>query len=287
MSNRIDYLSDVQMSLKRAKELLSDNNDQDLKYVALELRMCIEGIVYEDLQSYPKDCLPEKALTTWQPDRVVKYILSVDPNYLNNGVLILAPKGQIIDPDGEVQLEKMRDLGAGLPEEWRKFTQTNLNRKITKKMYHSLGSALHVPTLRQKEAGVSLEKQRATCEEIVLAIEARLAANLGAFTLWANLAHECVQCSISNVFHVLKSIEPTEQLFDCCGEGCNAQYAAVEVSKDTYDVRPWGQTYKCDTCDEFFIIWERELRLANRVRCSSCGELHVIGFGAVSVKRAS
>ena len=284
MNGKIDYLTEVRLSLARAKALLEEEKRENLKYIALELRMCIEGIVYNDIQSYPKDCLPEEVFNSWQPDRVVTYIASVDPNYFDNGVLILAPKGHIIDTNGELRVDQLKDLGEGMPEEFRKFTQVNLKRKITKKMYHGLGSVLHVPTLKQHKSGVKHEKHRMLCENVASAVEERISANLGVFALWGNLSHKCIDCGMSNVFHVLKTIDPTEQLFDCVGSGCKAQYAAVASGKDTVDVRPWGQTYNCGVCGEWSVVWERELRLANKVECKTCGEEHVVGIGVVPSK---
>jgi len=283
MTEKIDYHPEVRSSLANAKELLS-SDPESLKFIALELRRCIEGIVYNDIQSYPKDCLPAGVFTSWQPDRVVNYILSVDPNYLDNGVLILAPQGHIIDTEGELQLDKLKDLGSGMPEEWRKFTQSNLDRKITKKMYHGLGSILHVPTIKQHQNGIKKEKQLTLCKSVAAAVEERMSANLGPVALWGNLSHECISCGIPNVFHVLKTVVPTEQVFSCIGQGCKAQYAAVETEPDTFDIRPWGQSSECGSCGEWYIIWESEIRLANKVKCKSCEEEHTVGFMAVPTK---
>ena len=52
--SKIDYMTGVRESHDKAKSLLENPTEQNIKYVALELRMCIEGVVYNDVQSYPE-----------------------------------------------------------------------------------------------------------------------------------------------------------------------------------------------------------------------------------------
>ena len=62
-----------------ARELLSRNDDDVLRYVALELRRCIEAVVYEKLWGY-HDWIPVDAARTWQPPQAFKALLVMEPD---------------------------------------------------------------------------------------------------------------------------------------------------------------------------------------------------------------
>jgi hypothetical protein len=63
---------------KAASELLARGDDAVLRYVALELRVCIEAVVYEKLSAY-RDGLPLDA-KTWQPPQAFKALLNFEPD---------------------------------------------------------------------------------------------------------------------------------------------------------------------------------------------------------------
>jgi hypothetical protein len=51
-----------------ATRLLEKQDDVLLRYAALELRRCIEALIYEKLIVYG-DLLPEDSVHKWQPDK--------------------------------------------------------------------------------------------------------------------------------------------------------------------------------------------------------------------------
>jgi hypothetical protein len=64
--------------LVKATELLASNDDHKLACACLDLRKCIEAVSYELLGAYLKE-VPLKALEVWQPDKVMRELLLIDP----------------------------------------------------------------------------------------------------------------------------------------------------------------------------------------------------------------
>jgi hypothetical protein len=62
----MNYRHESRQALKRACAALESNDDQDLKYAALELRMAMESLTYDRAKAY-KDEFPPDEYETWQP----------------------------------------------------------------------------------------------------------------------------------------------------------------------------------------------------------------------------
>src|ERR1017187_1692533 len=74
-----------------ASELLGRNDDAVLRYVALELRRCIEAVVYEKLVAYG-DLIPAEAARTWQPPQAFKALLAVEPDADKTATIAIGPQ---------------------------------------------------------------------------------------------------------------------------------------------------------------------------------------------------
>lgn len=156
------YRNDAHGALKRAKSELATDDDERLKYAAIELRMAMEGLTYDRALTY-KDELPESAYEAWQPRKVMQVLLDIDPN---------------ADKDSSFALGLQPSKGEK-PSEMHSFgTETVLNLGTLKAHYDALGSYLHVQTLKAVKAGkkVDYAKFRTRCEGIVGAIDKVLAS---------------------------------------------------------------------------------------------------------------
>jgi hypothetical protein len=80
-------------ALRAAKELLSRNDDKLFRYVALELRRCVEAVVYEKLLVY-RDWIPPEVARTWQPPQAFKALLKMDPEAQETSTLAIALQPQ-------------------------------------------------------------------------------------------------------------------------------------------------------------------------------------------------
>ena len=119
--------------LAKATALLKTGDEDDLIYTCLELRKCIEALSYQLLGGYLSE-VPLKASEAWQPDKVMKELLRIDPEADHSVRIRMRPEGPDGEPDG-----KWTELG-----EDRRF-----KARWAAKAYHQLGNFLHVPTIKQ------------------------------------------------------------------------------------------------------------------------------------------
>jgi hypothetical protein len=74
----IDYRSRAKHHHIRALNLAAGGELESLRYASLELRLCIECLIYDRLQAY----LPEvshAAIKKWTPKQVMAELLAADP----------------------------------------------------------------------------------------------------------------------------------------------------------------------------------------------------------------
>ena len=84
----MNYRNEARRALQRANDHLDDPGISRGRYAALELRMALESLVYERADSYREE-LPGRALYTWQPGKLLKMLLEIDP--LADKILLIAP----------------------------------------------------------------------------------------------------------------------------------------------------------------------------------------------------
>lgn len=77
--------------LKRAKQLLDEGSYDSLIYASLELRQCIESIIYEKLDAYKK-YVPGVVFQKWQPNHALKTLLYFEPDAEQSMKLAIAPE---------------------------------------------------------------------------------------------------------------------------------------------------------------------------------------------------
>jgi hypothetical protein len=74
-----------------ASALLAKNDESVSRYVALELRRCIEAIVYQKLMIYG-DLLPEGSVHQWQPPQAFDALIEIEPNAQETLTFAVAPQ---------------------------------------------------------------------------------------------------------------------------------------------------------------------------------------------------
>ena len=68
----------MQEAFTAATRLLNEQDDASLRYAALELRRCLEALVYEKLKTY-RDVLPEGSVSRWQPPQAFEALIEIEP----------------------------------------------------------------------------------------------------------------------------------------------------------------------------------------------------------------
>jgi len=74
-----------------AAALLAKQDEGVLRYAALELRRCIEAIVYEKLRIYG-DLLPEGSVHQWQPPQAFDALIAIEPGAEATFTYAVAPE---------------------------------------------------------------------------------------------------------------------------------------------------------------------------------------------------
>src|SRR5712671_1987818 len=161
----MDYRSIAREKLAKATQLLSSKEPDNLAYACLELRKCIEALCYDLLGAYLKE-VPLRALESWQPDKVMKELLRIDPQAHRTARLRMRREGRNGSPDGP-----WTELGE----------DRRLEPKFAAKACHQLGNFLHVPTIKQLRGGQLADNS--TTRERAQRIRDKLAHILAA-TIW-------------------------------------------------------------------------------------------------------
>lgn len=246
-----DFRNEARKALSRAKAELDSNDDERLKYAALELRLAMEALTYDRASAYRNETPPQE-YETWQPRKVMQLLLDIDPNADKNSSLAIGLEEEYGKPAKEMKM-----LGS----------EEVLNLATIKKHYDALGSYLHMPTLKQRREGgpPKLDKLRRRCNDIVEALDKALASTAFNTTLGVFTSIECSRCS-----EVIRKRVPIgeEKLEVRCFE-CGAQYNVFNASDNETKWEPIIEQIDCPA-----------LRLPNARSSSSSGILFAaIGSG--------
>ena len=129
-----DFRTQVRLAVARAKQQsdTASPSPEALLYAALDVRMAMEALTYERAQVYSEE-LPASVYETWQPRKLMRQLLDLDPNADQGGTLSI---GQ--EENGQ-PAKVMTIMG----------TEKVLSMAAIKRHYDALGSYLHTPTLAQ------------------------------------------------------------------------------------------------------------------------------------------
>lgn len=249
----MNYRNDAKKSLERAIEMLSSRNDEDLKYVALELRMTLEALTYDRALAYKTE-FPPKEYETWQPKKVMSVLLEIDPKADTDMTVNMG-----IDENGAPS-SVMKSLGS----------EKILNMSTLKKHYDALGSYLHVPTLKQVYTGKSLNinKVRSRCMVIINFAKDVLSSPIFN-VLMGNFAKlECFQCKKL----IRKRIpEQKDEVVAECFE-CQASYTIISKKNGQVEWIPNQHELECanNKCKLKIFVWNYEIERGNAWVCTKC-----------------
>jgi hypothetical protein len=249
----LDYRYLAEQRFAKATKLLATQDSDDLIYGCLELRKCIEALAYDLLTAYLHEA-PLSAFEVWQPDKVMRELLEVDPRADRSATISMQRDATETEPAGEWQL---------IGEDRR------LKAPRLAKMFHQLGRSLHVPTIGQMRKGTlpdyALVRKRA--EQIRAELEYVLAAKIriGRFSTSVTIA--CTECETPikrevSYFATVKQVR--------CG-GCGQAFT-VEQEAETgeYFFSPVRFWWNCEGCGAEREIAESKAKAGLDVSCPKC-----------------
>lgn len=260
---RIDYRTLARDSTSRAKGLLATGIDDQLRYVALELRFAMEALTYDRAQAYAAEIPPEE-MATWQPDKVMKVLLEIEPAADSSYTLRI---GREPYPGGTPA--EMHTLG----------TDTVFSLANLRKHYHAVGSMLHTPTMHQMEQAMPLDtaKLRARLEAIAQDLTKSLASQIRNSTFGDFAKHTCQRCAKP----IRKRLPTGQQSMVASCFSCGAQYEVSLLDGRKTWWEPATRQAKCPTenCSGEFVFWADEIKPGAHWSCSECKKPYRIELG--------
>ena len=254
-------------ALEKAKLKMVTGDDDDLIDAALRLRMAMEALIYERAATYADELGPEQ-MKTWQPKHLMDRMLEVDPHADQSVTLSYG-----IEPSYGETPETMTLLG----------TDHVLKLETLKKHYNALGSYLHTPTIEQIEDNKhhNMQKLRARCEDIVVAIEQVLASRVWGTALSNSGTFNCVNCETVIKRRLSRTVE--HRKIECWE--CGATYTMSHISdgKVHFDPRQLAVPCVVENCETENYIWENEVTPGLKWECHKCGILQKLDYGVVPV----
>ncbi|QOG21736.1 hypothetical protein [Bradyrhizobium sp. SEMIA] len=246
--------------LKRASGLLATGDTDQLIYACLELRKCIEAVSYELLNGYLAEAPMKLIMETWQPDKVFKELVRIDPSAEQNTLIRVRRQGTDGEPNGP----------------WRSMGEDRRPKSAwVSKAFHQLGSFLHIPTIRQQREGGTFDAVE--CRQRAVLIQDELTRVLGA-TVWNfNIAmavnFDCTSCKapIRRRSLALDKGSPIE-----CGN-CGQLYEAEPHGSEgkQYLIVPHSLSWDCPACGEKRDIVQSKVKDGVDVSCK-CGDRAVL-----------
>lgn len=271
-----DFMADAKTCLLKAIEHIDSNDDVRLKYAALELRMCIESIVYYRLSKLvAKGKIDSSAYFSWKPSDVIKYFLSLDPFSLS-----------------DVEISIAKNNTDNKPGKWVKFgTEIRLDKKFIQKNYNKLGSYLHQTTLSEiQRGGIITSKMKLDIDKIISRIKTVMSSSLRNVNIIRTGVFNCLECKIDIVV-----LTPINEIINVKGDeiaheiecphkindtSCKASYKIITKKNEKTTYNPLDYRYTCQStdCGGKINFWKSEVKPNAEKSCSICGKLYKLNL---------
>lgn len=240
MTDKINFRRRAREHFKAATELMDANHDDALLSAALRMRMSIECLAYELLQTF-KEEVDDDAMDTWQPGRLIHELKEIDSSIESDRSLSI----EVTIVPGKPAKE-MRSLG----------TDVRLSASWISKSWHALGSHLHEPTIKQHREGkvFEAEKVRRKIATIADEIERVLSATLFATNI--NL-HLTVPCECGFVMKRREALLRRDGKVICAN--CKTVWDAQETEEKNWRFLKLFHKFPCPTCREMNTFPAKEL----------------------------
>jgi hypothetical protein len=238
-----------------AATLLAKEGDASLRYAALELRRCIEAIVYEKLKFYG-ELLPEKSVHTWQAAQAFDALIKIEPNAEENVTYGIASQ---TEPD-KLPEGPFREIG----------TDRRPKGKRVEEIWHSLGSYLHAqwPFSKKQAKGPS----RASLENVLKELEPLVNNSFSMFTS-DSIDFKCLGCE-AMVKVMERAVELGGMAF-CLT--CGMPYRAEKVG-DGFTFIPGRPPFTCE-CGAATFVPPKQIKEGYKFACRGCKRnFQVVGF---------
>ena len=235
-----------------ARALLGSEDDTRLRHAALELRRCLEAIVYEKLWAY-RDRMPAEVARRWQPPQAFKALLLFEPDAHRTKTIRIAPQ-----------------LGAGVPpiSEFKPLgTDHRFESGWLTREYNKLGNLLHAAWPFARNPGSWDPAQiRSDLASLTSELE-RFVTNTFTGTFGPVVSFSCIECETTLKLNA-DAVASVDQL-ECLNPSCQALYSVVQDGDRTwFELR--RSVLKCERCGVDVVFPHHRLAVGYESTCSGC-----------------
>ena len=251
MIKKINFRHRAREHFQAATELMETGDDSLLLTVALRLRMAIECLAYELLQSH-QDEVDYCTMETWQPGRLIKELKEIDSGIESDRTIFIG----VEDFSGKPTKNK-RLLG----------TDRRLSASWIKKNWNALGSHLHEPTIKQHKDGKAFNAESARAKFVTISseIDRVLASTLFATNIRVKIS---VNCECGFTIHRREELLKRDGQVVCAS--CKTIWGAEESGKDWRFVKLYHD-FCCPICNAKNKFPAKELNDQSAFTCKECG----------------
>ncbi len=248
----VNYLDSAKRHLSNSKRILRLKVREKYCHAALELRLCLEALVYYQAEGISKHFGHEN-WKSWQPQKLINEMTEIDEAAAQ-----------------QVQVSYERPDGS-----WQSLGSTSpLSLEDIRRHYHYLGSFLH-----HSISGLALNERafdKKKIEALLKVLENAVSPNLLRFNFSQNLAFVCAKCDQKIVRKM--SVGTTKANIDCPNSNCIASYK-VRIEEGALHISKASVTLVCPKldCAAPMEVWSRQVELGRRFKCSKCQSISVLG----------
>lgn len=270
MHNAANPLSEMKTAFRAAEKRLESNDETSLRYAALELRRCIEAMVYGKLKIY-QELLPEDSIHQWQPPQAFAALVAVDPSAEDTFTVAVGK---------QTEFDKMSSgpfFTIGVDHRPR--------IKWLKKTWNKLGHLLHAEWPFAKSRFSEQDKLaflKKTLQELDPFVRSGFSSNLS-----VSITFDCVGCGrpVKSMERILRKTREATCLT------CGMPHRAEEVEEEFRffaGVPPWkcgcgastyvplrqvriGYTFACRCCQKTFKVVDQNWVVAEIVEAEAAG----------------
>jgi DNA-directed RNA polymerase subunit RPC12/RpoP len=237
----------------RAVKLLDQHQDETLRYAALEVRRCLEAVVYEKLWAY-KNRLPTEMIREWRPPQAFKALIAIESGARHTSIISVAKQKAF----GMATEEPYKQLGIDLRPDV----------KWLEKTWHKLGKFPHAEfPYDPAEAFAEPDKVRTMLLELVEKIRPFVKTTFTS-TVAEIISFECTACG-DIVLANKKSIETTGYI-TCLNPRCELRYLVKEKHGEDFEFELENYSADCSECGEQILLPKHKLSTGYEFSCLSC-----------------